>query len=191
MEREVLLAVRQQPRQCATADDGDEDADSAADHGQDNAFRQQLTNDPPATGAEAEPDRHLARASRRAREQQIRRVRARDRQDQPHHGQQHVKRLRVLTPQTVESSAALLEAQRRKIRALPIVARGRGDPLSERSRERGLGLREFDAGFQPPHHLDPVVVLIHKPIPLRLHELAGTHRDKDLRGGGRINAKKL
>ena len=45
--------------------------EDAADHRQQNAFDQQLTDDPPAAGAERDADGNLARAPRRPREQQV------------------------------------------------------------------------------------------------------------------------
>ena len=46
VQRESLLPVGQQQRQHTDADDGDEDAERAAERGQQDALRQQLTDDP-------------------------------------------------------------------------------------------------------------------------------------------------
>ena len=106
VERESLLSIGEQPREHTDAGDGDEDAERAAERRQQQALGQQLTHQAEPSGADAEPHRHLAPAAAGPREQQIRRIRARDRQDQADHRQQHVERLRVLPPQGVESTRA-------------------------------------------------------------------------------------
>lgn len=61
MEREPLLTVCQELCQRADADDGDEDAERTAERRQENTFGEELTNDAPAPGAEAESNRYFAR----------------------------------------------------------------------------------------------------------------------------------
>ena len=56
----------------------------AARQGEYQAFRQQLSEDPPAAGAEGGPDRHLALAHGGAREEQAGDVDARHEQDERH-----------------------------------------------------------------------------------------------------------
>ena len=56
------------------------------------ALRQDLPGQAAASGAERAPDRHLLRAAGRAREQQVRHVRAGDQEQEPHGAQQHQQR---------------------------------------------------------------------------------------------------
>ena len=64
----------------------------AAERRQQQAFGEQLLHDPAAPRAEREPHRHLAAASGRPRQQQVRDVRAGDDQHEPDRGQEHEQR---------------------------------------------------------------------------------------------------
>ena len=124
VKREALLAVGEEASQQADAGNRDQDAERAGKKGEQNALGQELADQPEPSGADAETHRHLAAAGRGTCEQEVRRVRARDRQNQPHHDEQHIERLRVLPAQRVESPCAVLEAQLRKVRQLTRIRRG-------------------------------------------------------------------
>ena len=81
-------AAIEQPR----ADDGDAEADDAAGGGEQQALDQQLPHDAPARGAHRVAHGDLARPCRRARQQQVGDVGARDQQheaDRAHQRQEH------------------------------------------------------------------------------------------------------
>ena len=86
------------------------DADHGSGHREHNAFRQQLTNDATATGAEREPQRDLPAAAGGPRQQQVREVRADDEDDEPdgapEHGQRAAKRAVDVRLQRREAHAA-------------------------------------------------------------------------------------
>jgi len=159
---------------------------------QKDALRQQLTDNAPPPGAQAEPHRHLAPARGSPREQQIRGVSAGDRQNEAHHRQQQIERLGVLTPEAVEAAGPVREAQHGEIGAFVIVGRGRGHPVREGPYECSLGLLEGNAGSQPSHHLDPVVirVAVRAPGPwVEAKTQTGVHGEIHLRRGRRIDAE--
>jgi len=62
--------------------EGKREAQETADDGEHHAFDEQLTHDAPAGGAERHAHRHLARARRRSRQQEVRHIGARDEQDE-------------------------------------------------------------------------------------------------------------
>ena len=71
---------------------GEEEAQAAADDGEDQALEQKLPDDAPAGSAERRSHADLPRAGSRAREQEIGDVRASDEQDEAdgaHHGPEH------------------------------------------------------------------------------------------------------
>ena len=102
---------------------------------------------------DAEPDRHFSPPRRRAREQQVRDVGARDGQNQSHHDQQDVERLGIGAPQVIQAGGAILQQEPRKVLSFQVRGCRAGDPGIEDRRQRGLRLRERDSGPQPPHHL--------------------------------------
>ena len=69
---------------------GESKAERAARPAQHHALGQQLSNQPAAPGAERGAHSHFARAIHRAREHQIRDVRARDQQHEPDGGQENI-----------------------------------------------------------------------------------------------------
>jgi hypothetical protein len=75
---DVQKLLERPPRQDRTG--------GAADRGDDQGFRQQLLNQPGASGADRQADGNLLRSSRRSRQQQVRDVGARDQQDESESG---------------------------------------------------------------------------------------------------------
>ena len=125
-----------------------------------NAFGQQLTEDPQPSCTHAQTQRDFVLARSGARQQQIGDIGARDRQNQSDERHQYVQRLGKLPPQGVQPGRPFLESQRRKIRPLAVIRGGGRHPLLKSGRQRGLGLRETDSGAQSSHDLNPVVVLV-------------------------------
>ena len=180
VEGKGLVPVGEQQRQQAHACEGDHHAECGGNRRQHHAFRQQLADQAEPSGTDAEPHRNLPAPCRCPRQQQVRGVRARDRQDQADDGQQQVDRLRVLSPQAVEAARAFVNPQDRKIGALTVVAGGWRHPLREWRRERRFGLRERHPGAQPPHDAGPVEV--------RIREHArGVRVEEDLRAHWQIH----
>ena len=83
----------------------------SAQRRQQNAFGQQLTDDAESSRADAKPQRNFASSRGGPRQQQIRDVGARDRQDQSHQSDQHIKRLRISPAKTVQAGRARLYHQ--------------------------------------------------------------------------------
>ena len=156
----------------------DQDPEQAADHGQQQALGEKLADHARASGSQAEPHRHLAPSPCRARQQQVRDVGAGDRQNQPHHGHQHVERLRIAPAQKVHAAGGFLQVELGKIGALLVVRRGGGDEVLEGWFQRGLRPRQRDAGAKPSDHLDPIAVLV-EIASVRVE--AGPSRQRDAR----------
>ena len=131
----------------------------AAERGEQHAFGQQLPNDPEAPGADAEPHRHLAPPGRGSREQQVRRVGARQQQDQPDEQHQEQEGLRVVPAKIVQAARTIHQMQHGKIRPLRWRGCRRRDPLLKQRRERRLRFLAAHARPEPRHDLDPVVAL--------------------------------
>ena len=89
---EARDAERLETGQRVAAPGRDEKPRHRADHRQQQAFRQQLADEPPAAGAERRPHRELALARGRACEQQVGDVRARDEQHEADGAQQQQQR---------------------------------------------------------------------------------------------------
>ena len=70
----------------------DQESQAGAEHGQEQAFRQQLANESASPGADRDTNGDLTLASRRARDQQAGDVGARNRQEQDDHGEQDEQR---------------------------------------------------------------------------------------------------
>ena len=70
-----------------------------ADRRDQQTLRQHLPDDAAAGRADREPDRHLALTRRRAREHQVREIRARDEEHQRRHAEQDVQRVAVVAAQ--------------------------------------------------------------------------------------------
>ncbi len=192
MEREPFLTVRQQSGQHTHTSHRDGDTGRAAQHGEQRALGQQLAYHPQSTRAQAESYRHLARARRRAGQQEVGRVRARDGEEQANHRQQHIQRLRILAAKAVESARPFFETEDREIGALLVVDGRRGHPLRKRRRQRCLGLFETDARTQTSHHLEPVEVSSEKRVHGSwIEQHPGAHRQIHVGVGTRIDAKEF
>jgi hypothetical protein len=65
--------------------------------------------------------------------------------------------------------------------------------LRERALQRRLGLRQVRAGFEPAHHLDPIVVRVDERLLAYLlpEDAGGAHREVELRGSCGIHAEEL
>ena len=126
---------------------GDAEADDAAGGGEQQALDQQLPHDAPARRAHRVAHRDLARPCRRARQQQVRHVGARDQQheaDRAHQGQEHDADragVEAFVERLDDADGELLVAGRM----------GRGQALDD-AVELGLRLRRGDAVFQAREH---------------------------------------
>ena len=78
-----------------------------------------------------------------------------------------VQRLRVPPPQRIETAAAIIDAQHRKVGALDVVCRGRRHPLRERRRQRRFRLLARHAVSQAAHDPCPVPVRIARTLAVR------------------------
>ena len=81
--------LRHQSGEHARADDRERESEHAAEHGQQETFRQDLADQAARARAEREADGHLAAADDRAREQQAGDVRAANQQDGGRGGDEH------------------------------------------------------------------------------------------------------
>ena len=160
MQSEILAPVRQQNRKESNPPHREQYAQRAADRRQQQAFGQQLADHAESSGAQTQPHRHFAPPRRRSRQQEIRDIGACNGQDQPHHDQQHVQRLRILSPQRIQAGRAFSDQQLRQIGPLPIVGCRRRDPLVKHRTQRGLRLHYAHARTQARHDFDPIVVRI-------------------------------
>ena len=195
MQSEILAPVRQQNRKESNPPHREQYAQRAADRRQQQAFGQELPDQAKSSRAHAEPHRHFAPPRRRTRQQQIRDVGACNGQDQPHHGQQHVQRLRVLPPQRVQAARPFSDQQLRQIGPLPIVGCRRRDPLVKHRTQRGLRLHYAHARTQARHDFDPIVVLIEISLrdvarPPFFQQEVGVQRNIEIRRRRGIHAEK-
>ena len=111
--------------------------------GQQQALRQQVTNELSARRAQGQPNRHLLRAGGPAHEQQRRQVAARDRQHEPDDDEQHRRDGRQ---QTVHLRVNAHVARREHRNALArILLRVLGCQPRAQDVHRGLRLRDGDA----------------------------------------------
>ena len=106
------------------------------------AFSHQLTNEPAAARAERRAQGNFLPARRRARQQQIRHVRARDQQDDGDGAQQHHQRTAGV------ADDFLLQGAKRRAEAVAIVAWMIGLERRRHGVEIRLGLLAADAGLQ-------------------------------------------
>ena len=129
-------ASRETPRE--------EDAGSAAEHGQEDALGQELPQETPAAGAQRGAHRDLAVPRRHAGEEQVRHVDAGDEQDEADGAEQDEQRVpRVSDEGLVEGDHGSAHALVRvRVLRQPI---GDGRHLLARALDR-------DAGLQPPDH---------------------------------------
>jgi hypothetical protein len=146
VQRKALLTAREQKRQRSHTPDCKRYPERSAQRRQHHALRQQLPHDAEPSRPQAEPDRHFAASRRGPCQQQIGDVRARDRQDQSHHRQEHVQRLGVLSPQTAQTGGAGIQDQRGQFCTLPVGSRGGGNPLMKTRSQRCLRLLHGDSG---------------------------------------------
>src|SRR5262249_42971001 len=87
------IELGQQPRQRLNAPDRQQHPQRAAEQAEQQALRQQLPDHHPPRRAERQPDGHLPAPRRRAREQQVGHVRARDQQHESDSAHQYQQRL--------------------------------------------------------------------------------------------------
>ena len=123
----------------------DRHAECAADHREDDAFREELPDEPRRASAECLTDRHLSTARRRSREQQIGDVRAPDEQHQTDAAEQKQQRSTDIAGDTVgEWKHAHVPVARRRV--------VRGILPSQRLHEHidaALRVGDGDAGREP------------------------------------------
>ena len=183
VQRKVLLPVGEQKRQRSHAPDRKQDPECSAERRQHHTLGKQLPHDAEPSRSQAEPDSHFAASRGGPCQQQIGDVRARDRQDQSHHRQQHVQRPGILAAQTAQTGGAGIQNQRGQFGALTVGGRGGGNPLMETRRQRCLRLGHAYAGTQTAHHFDPVEVSvgIHTGRPGAVHEQIRVQRKIEVR----------
>ena len=122
---------------------GQDAAGDASGRGQQQALRQQVTNELSARRAQGQPNRHLLRAGGPAHEQQRRQVAARDRQHEPDDDEQQRRDGRQ---QTVHLRVNAHVARREHRNALArILLRVLGCQPGAQDAHRGLRLRDGDA----------------------------------------------
>ncbi len=155
-------------REPAHAEDAEQQADRAARDRQHQHLGEVLPDDAPAAGAQRDPDRHFALPERRARDEQVRHVDARDEQHADACAEHRVEERVDLGPE-------------RDLRVRQDVG---GHPFVRR-RELGLELRgnrprlRFRLGqrhvrLEQPHHL------VRRPVGARLGERTDHERDPEL-----------
>ena len=140
LQHQPVVSIGQQCGEQAGAGDREEDAGGAAHDREHEAFGQQLANQPEPARADAQANGDLTLPRCRSREQEIGRVRARDREDQADDRLEEVERLLVSPAQRVETTAAVADRQHRQIGAFRVIPGGGGDPLRKRRAESGVGL---------------------------------------------------
>ena len=183
MQRKVLLPVGEQKRQRSHAPDRKQDPKCSAERRQHHTLGKQLPHDAEPSRSQAEPDSHFAASRGGPCQQQIGDVRARDRQDQSHHRQEYVQRLRILAAQAAQTFGAGIQNQRGQFGALAVGLRRGGNPLMETRSQRCLRLGHADAGTQTAHHFDPVEVFvaIHASRSGAVHEHIRVQRKVEVR----------
>ena len=97
------------------APNADGESDGAADHGEEQAFAQQLAHDPPARSAKGDAERDFLRARGAAGEQHVGQIQARDEQDRAGHAHEQRRDQGdgavVLRPRAEAESRRLLDLQ--------------------------------------------------------------------------------
>ena len=123
----------------------------AADNGEHHAFGQELANQARTPGAERSPNRNLALADRRAREQQVRHVCTGDEQDEADRGEQRQqRRTHVANQVVVQWNDAKRPSGGCRIVARVLPAQRVGERIDAllRGRNRQAGLHAGDAAVQ-------------------------------------------
>lgn len=122
----------------------------SAERPKQNAFGQQLPDDPEPACSETQSQRDLALARNRAGQQQIGNIDARQGQDQSH--QRHQQRIAALSIAGADCPIRprLRKHKRWNIRALPIIGRCARYPLLKYWRKHGLRLGTANSWTQPP-----------------------------------------
>ena len=190
VQREVFAAVGEQEREHADAPRGEQQAEHATDRGEHHAFGQKLSNDPHPAGADAEPHSDFAPPRRRARQQQVGDVGARNQQNQARHRHQDVDRLRVSPPEAVQTRAAFQDPQFGNVRALAIGCRRGLGETPELWPQHRPGLSQPHTGFEPAHDLDPVEVRVQiRRCPDRFEHHPGSHRHIEVRNRPGLRAE--
>ena len=109
--------------------------------------------------------RRTAISRRRAgpRQQQVRDIRARDRQDQPHHAPAIYTEVASTAAAAYPGRLAPSLTSRSEDSPAPDRWRPWSPPIGETTAQCGLRLREAHAGAQPGHDFEPIVVLVEIP----------------------------
>ncbi len=136
------------------ADVGERQAEHTADDGKQHALDQQLPHDPPAVGAERDAHGNLARPVRRAREQQVGDVGARDEQHEADgaHQRQEYRADRA----AIESPVERLDLWLNVLVGVGIILR---ETLTDRE-HLGARLGRGHLGIQPAEHLEATRVAL-------------------------------
>ncbi len=144
-------------KQCLQASHTQSGAERTADEREYHAFRQELTQQPPAAGAERRADRELPLARLRACEHEVRQVGARNEQHETHRPLQNPERspqapdqivLQPVEPETVPF----------EIRHVSASALGR--PLLQHRLKIGPRLCEADAVLEPPDEVEEMTAAV-------------------------------
>src|SRR5580658_2115594 len=97
MERRSATRYPREQNSCAPL--GEEDSEDSAKQSQQDTFREKLTSQPDAAGAERQAHGNFLFPRRCAREEKISDVGASNQQNQGNHGHQNVQRLRIANAQ--------------------------------------------------------------------------------------------
>ncbi len=166
----------------------DHQAGDAAEHRQDQRFGEQLHDELPPARAKRQPHRHLGGTRGRARQQQVRDVRAGDDQHQAGHAEQERQRApgfaadRALPAQAGGHAQLARPEALHRLLAHPRLQR-RVDVVDECLVGRvdaGRGLLDRDARFQPSEDVRPVAAAILEALEARLHQRAKRDRHEHL-----------
>src|SRR6185436_4874474 len=91
--------------------DGEYNTQSAAEYSEQRALGEELTDDARPSGPQTQAECDFAPPGGRARQQEIRDIRASDAEDEAHERQKDVERLRIYPPQAVEAARAFPHKQ--------------------------------------------------------------------------------
>ena len=193
VEREVEddggVAERPQRQQQIAPPPGERHAEAAPATASRQRLGEQLSNDTSAARAQGQAERDFTTARGAAREQQVRDVRARSRQQQADETHQRAQGAGELTSRIVLAAGPRVGDERRQIWhpfVGGVACRPAGDPalarrLLECRLERGCRLRRRRAGREPAHDPNPPVEGCARPLAVRLKAQIVRERHRDVR----------
>src|SRR5262245_7369867 len=145
--------LRQRDLESLDTPSGEQNADRSANERQDDAFGQQLPDDPAPGGAKRQPQRNLFHSPRRAGKRQIGDIGAGDQQHERDRGHYHQRRRFIFAHGVFEDRENSHAPPGVRVRILLF------QPSGDRV-QIGLRLPDRDAFFQPPDHQAKVIAAI-------------------------------